>query len=121
VAVSPGRADGTSHFRPTEFSCPHCGAHVVRSLLLLRLERLRGIVGKPIPIVSGYRCPEHNHAVGGASDSMHMYGAAADLPLELVTLAQAVGAGFTGIGTQRGSVRHVDVRDGGLARWTYPD
>jgi hypothetical protein len=50
-----------------------------------------------------------------------MYGAAADLPLELVTLAQAVGAGFTGIGTQRGSVRHVDVRDGGLARWTYPD
>jgi zinc D-Ala-D-Ala carboxypeptidase len=77
------------------------------------------MVGRPLPIVSGYRCPVHNAAVGGARDSMHMYGAAVDIPLGLVTPLQATRAGFVGIGTQRGSVRHIDVRDGAAARWTY--
>ena len=85
-----------------------------------RLEVLRQEVGRPIPIESGYRCPPHNAAVGGAHDSQHMYAAAADIPLGIATLAQAQRAGFTGVGTQGAWVRHVDVRDGPFTHWTYP-
>jgi uncharacterized protein YcbK (DUF882 family) len=119
VASSPGRSEGTTHFRPDEFACPHCGVHLIRPVLLFRLELLRKAIGKPLPIVSGYRCPEHNRAVGGAPDSQHMYGSAVDIPLGLVTVNQAAQAGFIGIGTQHGTVRHLDIRDGTVARWSY--
>ena len=34
--------------------------------------------GAPITVTSGYRCPELNAAIGGAKDSQHMRGEAAD-------------------------------------------
>jgi len=37
-----------------------------------RLQRLRDVFGKPITISSGYRCPAHNAAVGGAPASQHL-------------------------------------------------
>lgn len=43
------------------------------------LEKVRITLGSsPIHILSGYRCPELNRAVGGASGSAHMFGWAAD-------------------------------------------
>ena len=36
----------------------------------------------PIKILSGYRCPEVNRAVGGAKSSAHMRGLAADIVVE---------------------------------------
>jgi uncharacterized protein YcbK (DUF882 family) len=77
------------------------------------------MVGAPLVIVSGYRCPPHNRTVGGAPDSQHMYGAAADLELGVATADQARRAGFTGIGTNGNFATHVDVRDGGFQTWTY--
>ena len=47
------------------------------------LQPLRDKFG-PIRITSGYRCPELNHAVGGASNSKHMRGEAADIYLPSV-------------------------------------
>ena len=47
------------------------------------LQPLRDKFG-PIRITSGYRCPELNHAVGGASNSQHMRGEAADIYLPSV-------------------------------------
>lgn len=41
-------------------------------------ERIREIVGKPMTITSGYRCPALNKAVGGASSSQHKYAEAID-------------------------------------------
>ena len=38
----------------------------------------------PIRITSGYRCPELNRAVGGASNSQHLRGEAADIHLPSV-------------------------------------
>ena len=35
--------------------------------------------GKPITVNSGYRCPKLNDAVGGAKNSQHMRGEAADI------------------------------------------
>lgn len=43
------------------------------------LEAVRTLLGSlPITITSGYRCPDLNAAVGGASSSAHLYGLAAD-------------------------------------------
>ena len=47
------------------------------------LQPLRDRFG-PIRITSGYRCPELNRAVGGASNSQHMRGEAADIHLPSV-------------------------------------
>ena len=47
------------------------------------LQPLRDKFG-PIRITSGYRCPELNGAVGGASNSQHMRGEAADIHLPSV-------------------------------------
>lgn len=43
------------------------------------LEPLREKLGKGIHITSGYRCPELNTAIGGASSSQHTKGQAADI------------------------------------------
>ena len=44
----------------------------------LGLEQVRTRLGAPIIISSGYRSPALNAAVGGAKDSQHMIGEAAD-------------------------------------------
>lgn len=43
------------------------------------LDPLRELLGKPVRVSSGYRCPALNKAVGGASNSFHLTGCAADL------------------------------------------
>lgn len=107
------------HFVEREFACKHCGRVRVSPHLVQHLERLRALVGRPCNIVSGYRCAEHNAAVGGASRSRHLHGDAADLIRGYATLDQAVAAGFTGIGTRGIYAVHVDVRPGPAARWRY--
>lgn len=109
----------SEHFTTAEFACHHCGKVVVEPELVRRLEVLRGILGRPITIVSGYRCAVHNRAVGGARGSKHVLGQAADLQTRTCTLAQARAAGFTGIGFCAGWVVHVDVRPG--PRVEFPD
>lgn len=44
----------------------------------LGLERVRSLLGQPLTIDSGFRCPALNKAVGGVPDSAHLYGYAAD-------------------------------------------
>lgn len=51
----------------------------LRNLCVKLLEPLRQHFGIPIIIESGYRCPSLNRAVGGAANSQHMKGEAADL------------------------------------------
>lgn len=53
---------------------------VVKNLehLALGLEGVRMLLGCPIIINSGYRSPELNRVVGGARDSQHKLGLAAD-------------------------------------------
>ena len=42
------------------------------------LEGIRTILGVPIVVTSGYRCPELNRRIGGAKTSQHVRGEAAD-------------------------------------------
>lgn len=67
-----------------------------------KLEALRHALGdQPLRVTSGFRSTACNNAVGGASNSRHLYGDAADLgagPHSLCTLAQqARNHGFNGI------------------------
>ena len=43
------------------------------------LDPLRAAWGRPIVVNSGYRCPALNTAVGGATNSQHTLGEAADI------------------------------------------
>ncbi|MDR1651664.1 MAG: peptidase M15 [Synergistaceae bacterium] len=87
------------HFKLREFQCGCCGTVKLRPELIAMLEALRALWGRPISLTSGYRCEQHNRAVGGASRSLHMAGRAADIsarpdeqkPLRLY----AFDAGFT--------------------------
>lgn len=103
----------SEHFHSDEFRCHHCGRVLGPPMSLVSaLERLRAAVGRPIVVVSGYRCEVHNRAVGGATASRHLKGDAADLALGVATVAQARAAGFKGIGHKRGFAVHVDMRPG---------
>lgn len=109
----------SAHFHEDEFRSKDGGGVRVEARLVWHLEKLRAIVGKPLRIVSGYRTPAHNRAVGGASRSRHLHGDAADIPYGYATLAQAEQAGFKGIGTRGRFAVHVDMRPGAPARWKY--
>ncbi len=118
------RLEKIKHFKPKEFACKHCGEIRVDIQLLEKLEQLRTAIGnRPIIINSGYRCPTHNKAVGGAKNSQHMYGKAADIrvkdmsPRTLEKFADTVFYnGGVGMGGQ--NIVHVDTR-GHRARWYY--
>jgi hypothetical protein len=65
--------------------------HVKRNItkLIKNLEIIREACGnRVITISSGYRSPEHNAAVEGASDSYHMQGKAADIKVKGMRPAQ---------------------------------
>src|ERR1051325_8425715 len=48
-------------------------------VLAAGLERVRAVRDGPIHVTSGYRCLALNTAIGGAHDSMHIQGLAADI------------------------------------------
>ncbi|GGA48921.1 muramoylpentapeptide carboxypeptidase [Kroppenstedtia guangzhouensis] len=82
--------------------------------LMYKLEALRKKAGNaPVIINSGFRSINHNRNVGGASNSMHTYGIAADIVVSGKTPAQvreiAKTCGFSGI-KRYSSFVHVDSR-----------
>lgn len=112
----------STHFTVQELWCKHCHKAYVHRELLSGLEILREqVVRGPVVIMSAYRCPEHNRAVGGKVNSMHPYGGAIDFST-YITVDQARRVGrFSGIGTRNGGrqASHVDVRGrGGLPNFT---
>ena len=48
-------------------------------VLAATLEAVRSLVNKPISVSSAYRCKALNKAIGGASNSAHVEGLAADI------------------------------------------
>jgi uncharacterized protein YcbK (DUF882 family) len=74
----------TKNFHINEFASK-CGRPTPESVkinlikLAVNLQVLRDHLGKSIKINSGYRSPEHNKAIGGAKNSQHVKGNAADI------------------------------------------
>lgn len=109
----------TSSFKVREFAC-NDGSDVIliHPDLPSVLQNIRNQFGKPIIINSGYRTPEYNKKVGGATRSQHCYGTAADIVVDGVSPASVAAAAEKalkemdypgGIGLYKSFV-HVDVR-----------
>lgn len=100
------------HFRFAEWKSHGNGWIKVNRSLVRGLEEYRDRAGATA-IVSGYRDPAYNDSLpGAASNSIHLYGGAADLIPKLTVAQVRAMRRFSGIGYQgaTGLVRHVDVR-----------
>lgn len=113
--------DLSPHFNRREFACKcGCGMSNINLQLVERLETIRGYFNAPVTINSACRCPAHNKKVGGAPNSQHMQGIAADIvvkgvpPAEVAKFAEAFWMSG-GVGRYK-TFTHVDVRMG-CARW----
>ena len=109
---------GTRNFKTSEFRCKGSGQLPKNGMdnnLLLKLEELRyRLGGKAVVINSGYRTPAHNRRVGGASNSQHLYGKAADIVVRGVSPSRVYREAdklFNGVGKYN-TFTHVDTRNG---------
>ena len=73
----------------------------LRNLCEQVLEPLRSYANQPITISSGYRCKTLNKVVGGARNSQHMTGEAADIHIPLYDFKDSTGSRLTDIETAR--------------------
>lgn len=106
----------SKNFKSREFDCKckgYCKNTMIEKQLINFLQQIRNHFDKPVIINSGYRCGEHNKAVGGARYSRHTIGAAADIvvkgiePVEVAKYCESIG--IKGIGLYDSFV-HVDTR-----------
>ena len=116
------------NFSPAEIACRGTGKLLINEPALDKLQALRDRLGKPLIVRSAYRSSEHNRAVGGATRSKHLDGAAFDIamanhdPVAFEAAARAVG--FLGFGFYpRSGFIHVDLgpaRQWGCLLYTSP-
>ena len=127
-------SDGsTLHFAWTDFKSPRDHSQLYKvsvwqavanlRMLMWNLEGLRSKLGdQPIYINSGIRSVPYNSQIGGAGDSMHMYGLAADISVRNRTPNQVAEAaatcGFSGIFVYPGHC-HVDLRARDGRPWVW--
>lgn len=131
----------TKHFGWSEFdsygSFTGGKTHAVQAnilYLMLKLEAVRVKGGNRALLVNfgdhrgrGFRSIEHNTDIGGAQNSQHMYGIAADINIVGLTPAQLAAicktCGFSGVKAYSGHV-HVDSRMeypyGSNTSWWWP-
>ncbi|NLP50051.1 D-Ala-D-Ala carboxypeptidase family metallohydrolase [Bacillus sp. RO1] len=117
--------NGTKHFSYSEFyskdGSGFNGGNVSAATvqenvrrMMYKLEAIRVKIGnRPMNVNSGFRSISHNRNVGGASNSQHTYGIAADISVSGVSTTTvqnaAKSSGFSGIYSE-GSFTHMDSR-----------
>lgn len=119
-----GNVQLSKNFKVREFACKD-GSDVViiDPLLIWILQNVRDYFKKPVNITSGYRTVTHNNSAGGAENSYHILGMAADFVVEGVKASavqdylETIMPGSGGIG-RAVNYTHVDTR-AVKARWTY--
>lgn len=126
----------SEHFAEEELWCRgqdqgtcNCGHSLIYDPRVIELlEELRAnIGGYPLHINSFYRCPSHNARIGGALNSQHAKGTAADIACpDQLTMGEFLwyceqlpfdGIGYYYRGPGKGAYNgwiHVDTRDGGI-------
>ena len=78
--ISEGEKKLSKHFKVREFACKDNSKFVlVHPKLIEVLEEIREYIDSAVNINSGYRTAQYNSRIGGAANSQHCYGAAADI------------------------------------------
>lgn len=128
TTVSTPSGGASAHFKKAEFKCK-CGGRYcsgypagnTNAKLLTILEKIRAHYGKSVTIRSGQRCNRHNANIGGAKNSSHKKGRAADIYIkgicdtasgrrQVVALAYKYGAKYSYANTrQMGTSVHINV------------
>ena len=111
-----GKKPVSENFTVREFACKDGSDKILISIELVELlQKIRDHFKAPVIINSAYRNHCYNKKVGGASNSQHLYGAAADIrvkgvsPKEVAAYAEQLMPDKGGIGIYPTFV-HVDVR-----------
>ena len=127
-----GEKQLSANFKVREFYCRDGSDPIfVDSELVQCLQKIRNHFGKPVHITSGYRTAAYNARkdVGGAKFSQHLYGRAADIRVQDVSVegvaayAESLMPGWGGVGrypVKAGRAKgwvHVDTRPN-KSRWT---
>lgn len=107
--------DEIKYFKPSEFNSPDkagSGKAGMNLAFVKKLDLIRGRIGQPMKINSGFRTAAHNKKVGGVPDSAHTRGLAADihcpdsaLRYDIVRVALALEIKRVGIGP---TIVHLD-------------
>lgn len=99
-----------------------CGLAAMDKDFMYALQMLRDLASWPIMVNSGFRCRKYNEEVGGAANSYHIRGMAADIVIqgftvpEMYELARQVWVfKHGGIGCYKNFI-HIDSRVG-KKRW----
>jgi hypothetical protein len=124
--AGPSIINFSLHFTPKDVfcKCGVCDEQVIDLNLVIKLEKLRELVRRPVNCNSWYRCAKHNLQVGGKPDSIHRTGGAVDIyvtGMSGIDLARAaLQVGFRRIGIADNWI-HVDVAEnhGQLSTWSY--
>lgn len=107
----------TQHFKAEEFRCKDGTKEFLWAPELLAvLERIRNHFNEPVIINSGYRTPTWNTKVGGAKNSYHMKGMAADIVVKNHNSKEVAEYASKVLGELGGVIRysnfvHIDVRE----------
>ena len=111
-------------FLRSEFACRcGCGFDTVDVQTIEIVQAVRDHFGVPFDINSGCRCPDHNRAVGGATNSQHLKGRAADIDSSRSDVHPDKVADFIIENYPSASVgryntfTHIDTRTNGPAHW----
>ena len=113
--------DISKNFSRSEFCCKCCDFSAVDVKLIEVLEIVRAQFKKPVKITSACRCEVYNYVVGGADNSKHKLGMAADIivkdvdPGKVYEFLDLLQPNKYGIGSYK-TFTHIDVRED-KARW----
>lgn len=107
----------TKNFSYDEMKCKcgACGGGVMNADFMQKLQAVRDAYGSPMTPKSGFRCEKRNEEEGGAKNSMHLFGRAADIECfsgveKFKIMMIAIASGMNGIGIGNGFI-HLDDRE----------
>lgn len=124
------KADGnkrlSENFTVREFACRDGSDCILIDTELIKiLQKIRNRFAQPVTINSAYRNAAYNKKVGGAANSQHVKGTAADIvvkgikPKKVAAYTESIMPNSGGIGEyggSKGEFTHIDVR-ANRARW----
>ena len=117
-----GNKSLSANFKVKEFACTDGSDPIfIAPELVEVLQKIRTHFGKAVKINSAYRTPTRNKKVGGAAQSQHLYGTAADIkitgvsPKRVALYAETLMPNSGGIGIYS-NFTHIDVRET-KSRW----